>query len=160
MTIFVCMASRSISTAAPRPVVSASRRALAWSSCRRLGPSSRAMSPAAARMPAWRMPPPSALRMMTRAIHLFPRADEHRANRRTQSFRQAEHHGGKAAGQFADADAECDRRIEDARAVQMDRHAAPLRSRPDLFHHWSGVTVPPAMLWVFSSAMRPVGARW
>ena len=48
---------------------SASSRALAWSSCRRFGPSSSAINPAAASTPAWRIPPPNALRKM-RALRI------------------------------------------------------------------------------------------
>ena len=62
ITMLVSTSLRRISTPSMAARASASKRALAWSSWSLSGPCSSATSPAAARMPAWRMPPPRALR--------------------------------------------------------------------------------------------------
>ena len=56
-----------------------------------------------------------------RLVDEFVGAQQQRSDRRTQTFRQAKHHGIEFAGQFGDAAAQRYRGIEDARAVQVHR---------------------------------------
>ncbi len=64
--------------------------ARAWSSDSRPIIVSSATIPAAARIPAWRIPPPSIFRRRCAFTDIFLRATQHRPNRRTQPFAQTE----------------------------------------------------------------------
>ena len=89
-----------------------------------------AIRPAAARMPAWRMPPPRALRKTRASRDVLAAADQHGADRRAEAFRQAEHDGVEAAGQLGDGHVEGGGGVEDARAVQMDGQTGVRVRRP------------------------------
>ena len=65
------------------------------------GPSGRATSPAAARTPAWRMPPPTSLRAAARAPDDVARPDEHGADRAAEALAQAERDGVGRVGEVA-----------------------------------------------------------
>ena len=115
---------------------SASRRALAWSSARRSimpsRPSRSATRPAAARMPAWRMPPPSSFRARWARPMNALRADDDRADRAAEALRQAERDRVGRRGEVPRADAERDRGVEEPRPVDVERDAVVVGDRRDL----------------------------
>ena len=63
-----------------------------------------------------------------RLVDKLARADQHRAHRRAQRLRQAEHHRIEFARDFRDASAQRRGRVENARAVQMHRNARRVRA--------------------------------
>ena len=140
---------------------SAMKRALAWSSLSRLGISSSAIRPAAASTPACRMPPPSRLRYRRPSVDGFGRARQHRAYRRAQTFRQAEHHAVDIfAAISADRLAESAGGVEHTRAIHVNLDPGRVRFVADLLRSPpTGYTTPPAILWVFSISIKPVGER-
>jgi len=108
-----------------RPEICAISRArnwaLAWSSWRRLGDSSRAIRPAAARTPAWRMPPPRTF--CGRCGILSMKAREPTIMEPTGApspLERQKHDGVEIAGHVRDGFTESDRGVEDARAVEMN----------------------------------------
>ncbi len=99
------------------------------------GPSSSAISPAAASTPTCRMPPPRDLRRHARPRHAFRRAHQHGTHRRAEPLRQAEHYGVEAARQCLHIHAQRHGRIEDARTVEMRRQLTIFRTRPNLLQN-------------------------
>ncbi len=67
------------------------------------------------------------------AIDVVLRADEHGADRRAETLREAEVDGGEAAGDFGDGQVEGGGGVEDACTIEVDGKACLLRSGPDGF---------------------------
>ena len=110
---------------------SARRRARSWSSWRRFGPSSSAIRPAAAMIPAWRHAPPYRIfsRRASRAISAGPHRTEpigapspfERQNIRVSTSR----------GDLGRVDPGSGGGVEDPGAVEVDRHAGVVRDLAD-----------------------------
>ena len=128
--MLVCCATTR-ARAAPRSASASARRG-AWSSASRATWWSSACKPAAARMPAWRMPPPTTLRQRRALLDQRLRAQQHRADRRAQALRQAHRHAVEVPGDLARRHALRDRGVEQARAVQVQRQSAPVAQRARL----------------------------
>ena len=94
-----------------------------------------------------------------RPVNQLCRAHQHRANRRAQPLRQAEHHRIEAARQRLHIHAQRGGGVEDARSIQMGRQLALFGARPYLFQHRNRRAPPPARLAVFSISISPVAAR-
>ena len=115
------------------PQASASSRACAWSSASRSTWWSSACSPAAARTPTWRIPPPIRLRR-TRASAIASREPTtSEPDRGAQPLGQADRHHVDAGAVRRERDAGGDVRVPDARAVEVDADAdrvGPGRAAP------------------------------
>ncbi len=116
---------------AHRPAI----RAFAWSSASRsimpAGPSWRATRPAAARTPAWRMPPPTILRARRARSMNSAAAHDDRADRAGEALREAEGGAVSAGQELVRRRVEGHDRVEEPRAVDVERHArARARRRP------------------------------
>ena len=123
---------------------------------------SSATIPAAAISPAWRIPPPSGAGAARLGDHVGGPHSTAPTDRRAKPLRQAEHHGVGAAIELARRATERDRRVPDARAV--DVHAEPRRrARACTSVRISSppVGAPDAAMYVFSMhEQREVGGMW
>src|SRR2546429_2923839 len=63
-----------------------------------------------------------------RLVNKFARTQQHRADGRAQSFRQAEHHGINGTCECGDRLIECRARVEDTRTVKVNRKIEGVRS--------------------------------
>ena len=138
--------------AAQRPRRSGAARA--WSSASRSTWWSRAYSPAAARMPTWRMPPPNRLRQIRASAISSRRPDEHRADRGAEPLGQADAHGVELACRRSRSGTPGgDVGVPEPGAVEVHRDAARrwVPARRPRGSASSGWTVPPPKLWVFST---------
>ena len=119
----------------------------------------RAIRPAAARMPACRMPPPSALRKLRARSHMFSRLlTSMEPTGAPKPFRKAKHNRGKAAGQPVHWEvSSAVAALKDPRPVEVGGQAGISAAPAQISCATSsGMTVPPARLWVFSREIRPV----
>src|SRR5205807_539985 len=89
---------------------------------------SSATIPAAAITPAWRMAPPS-MRRNARALDEGRRAAHDRADRRAERLAETEADAVAVAGDLGGGHAERDGRVEQARAVDVHRHAVLVGGR-------------------------------
>ena len=113
---------------------SARNRALAWSAGSFAGVSSSATRPAAARMPACRIPPPSRLRYSRAFGDQIGRSGEHRSGGRTQRFGKAKHDRIGARRYFMHGNAQSRRRVKDPCAVHVYAHSTLVGCVANLAH--------------------------
>ena len=131
------------------------RRACAWSSARRVTLCSSAYSPAAARTPACRMPPPSILRKRCSAVD--DRARCRRPAEPTGAPRPFEKQTltvSNGAAQRATAMPARHRGVQDPRAVEVQLEAALARRARDAGEHLPREDPAARALCVFSTATR------
>ena len=144
-------------TCTPRPRARASPRSRAFGRGPRRGgerASSRATRPAAARTPAWRMPPPRSLRAR-RAFSMRSRDEAtSEPTGAAEPLGQAGHDGVGAGHQGRRRDPEGDRRVPDPGPVHVDAEAASRAAAITARVSAAPSTVPPARLWVFSRTTR------
>ena len=142
--MLVCTLARSTASAGMAATASASVRALAWSSARRSTMRSSEMRPAAAMMPACRMPPPTILR--TRRARSM-KAAEPQTTEPTGAASPLDRQKvteSTGCGELPRVALERDRRVEQAGAVQVDRHPGRVghrRHRGDLLGRAAGAPV-------------------
>src|ERR1035437_3195927 len=160
ITMLVCTLAEAILMPPIRTNPSPRNFALAWSSASFCGPCSSAMSPAAARMPACRMPPPSALRYMReRSINSALPTSSDPTGAPSPLERQNMTVSALAVS--------CATGMPRATEALKTRAPSRCTGRPAACT-WSqtsskmssGVMVPPAMLCVFSRETSPVLAAW
>ena len=160
MTMLVCTLAGSTRRPGSRARPSASRRAFAWSSASRSTIRSSATRPAAARTPAWRMPPPSILRTRrARAMNSAgPQTTEPTGAPRpfetqkvTESTSRAKSRAGRPSATAA---------LKSRAPSRCTGTAAPWATAATAAISSGVQHVPPCRLWVFSTHTRPVWGTW
>src|SRR5581483_5500857 len=153
-TMFVSTAEESIAPGKTSPMPSARRRARAWSSWRRFGPSSKAMSPAAAMIPACRHAPPNRIlsRLASRMSAAGPHTSEPIGAPRPLDTQNIIVSASRVHSVTSQPAATAALKIRaPSRWIGSPASPATLRIAR---RSSTDITVPPAWPWVFSTAMR------